>query len=85
MTVIGDRESDIYEEYQVASFLIRSRVARRETCSTSPTTTLAGKSIVDLTANYSRDKRTAELEIRYAKVEIKAPNDYKGKQKSVKL
>ena len=46
---------------------------------------MAGKSIVDLTANYSREKRTAELEIRYADVEIKAPNDYKGKQKSVKL
>jgi hypothetical protein len=96
LTIIGDRESDIYEEFiQVASknthLLIRSRVDRRVegTCGKLyahlQQQPLAGKSIVDLTANYSREKRTAELEIRYSDVEIKAPNDYKGKQKSFKL
>ena len=96
ITVIGDRESDIYDEFvQVADtrthLLIRSRTDRNIEASIGKLylqleqQALAGISIVNLAANYSRDKRTAELEVRYTPVEITAPRDYKGTSKSFKL
>jgi len=96
LTIIGDRESDIYDEFiQVADknthLLIRSRTNRNVESSSGKLYTelqqqpLAGTSTVDLTANYSRDKRTAKLEIRYTQVEITAPQNYKKPSKSFKL
>lgn len=96
LTVIGDRESDIYEEFiRVAGnsthVLVRSRVDRRvkdehkklyKQLEQQP---LAGTLKVELSGNQSRDKRTASLEIRHCEVEIKAPKSYNGSSKSIKL
>ncbi|MEW4923818.1 IS4 family transposase [Algibacter sp. 2305UL17-15] len=96
ITVIGDRESDIYEEFVQLSdsktdLLVRSRVDRiiegpaKKLYSKISEQPLAGTSSVELSGNKSRTKRTALLEIRYCEVEIRAPKTYKGPQRSFKL
>ena len=96
ITIIGDRESDIYEEYvRIASdnthLLIRARSDRRTESengklyadlSAQP---CAGKITIELQANKSRTKREADIEVRYCEVEITAPQRYKGPIKSKKL
>ena len=93
LTIIGDRESDIYDEFaeiadETTNLLVRSRVNRNLKSGTGKLhselekQSLAGQVKVDLTGNSSRAKRTAEIEVRYCKVEIKAPKNYKGISKS---
>lgn len=89
LTIIGDRESDIYDEFteladETTDLLVRSRVDRNLKSGTGKLhselakQSSAGLVRVDLAANKSRAKRTAEIEVRYCKVEIKAPKRYKG-------
>ena len=95
LTIIGDRESDIYAEFdQVADektkILVRSRADRRlegggKLYSELEQQPLAGTSTVDLTASGTRVKRTAKLEIRYTQVKRKAPSRYKGYSKNFTL
>jgi IS4 transposase len=96
ITVIGDRESDIYEEFIRLSecktdVLVRSKVDRILKGSTRKLYTkiaqqpLSGISTVELSGNKSRLKRTADLEIRHCEVEIMAPKRYKGSERSFKL
>ena len=96
LTIIGDRENDMYEEFvrvpdANTHVLVRSRINRNIEGASGKLYThlrqqsLAGTSTVALAANNSRTKRTATLEIRYARVEITAPQRYKGTSKSVGL
>lgn len=96
LTIIGDRESDIYDEFvEVADtttdLLVRSRADRNlENGSGKLYTELgmqssAGLIKVELAGNNSRAKRTAEIEVRYCKVRIKAPKRYKGTSKSLSM
>jgi len=96
ITIIGDRESDIYDEFaDLASnnthLLVRSRINRNiENDSGKLHTELehqlvAGTIAVDLSANQSREKRRAQLEVRHCSAEISAPKRYRGSIKSFKL
>lgn len=96
LTIIGDRENDIYEEFvRVADektlLLIRSRADRNikggsgKLYAQLQQQPLCGTSTVALPANSSRDKRTAELEIRHCRVEIAAPANYRGPSQSFTL
>lgn len=96
LTVIGDRESDIYEEFtrvgcRNTHVLVRARADRRLQSSTDKLyghlqdQPIAGSTQVELPGNQSRTKRTATIEIRHTPVEIAAPESYKGTQKSVAL
>lgn len=96
MTIIGDRESDIYDEFsrladESTHLLIRSRADRNieggsgKLYAQLRQQPLAGTTTVLLQASKSRDKRTAELEIRYCQVQIKAPKRYRGPSESLAL
>ena len=96
MTIIGDRESDIYDEFTRLSdsnthILVRSRADRNIQGPIGKLYTklqqqpLAGTSTLLLAANNSRDKRTASIELRYCQVELTAPKLYKGELKTFTL
>lgn len=95
ITVIGDRESDIYDEFAMSRpnthMLIRSRADRNITdgngklyaeLSEQP---VAETFSLELAGNRSREKRKAKIEVRFCKVNIKAPKRYNGKLKSLPL
>ena len=94
LTIIGDRESDIYDEFvEVANsnthLLVRSNVNRNlkndsgKLHSELEKQPLAGRVKVELAANKSRDKRTANIEVRFCEVQIKPPSNYKGTSKGI--
>lgn len=96
LTIIGDRESDIYDEFaEVANattdLLIRSRVDRNiengsgKLYAELEKQSSAGLIKVKLAGNNSRDKRTAAIEVRCCEAEIQASHKYKGTSKSVSL
>ena len=97
LTMIGDREADIYEEFVRVSderthLLIRSCQNRNLADGSKLFEKLkqAGKVgeyelKIEADQRVGRNKRAARLEVRVAEVEIVAPQTYKGKQKSVKL
>jgi len=96
LTIIADRESDIFEEFvrvpdENTFLLVRSSHNRKLEGSANSLNTeleqqpLAGTSKVTLVANPKRQKRTADIEIRYCPVVIKAPTKYKGTVKSAKV
>jgi len=95
LTIVGDRESDIYDEFvEIADdttyLLVRSRTDRNikkggKLYGELEKQPLAGRNKVDLSRNNSRNKRSAELEVRYCKAEIKAPVKYKGASKSISI
>lgn len=96
ITVVGDRESDIYEEFvripnNNTHILVRSRSDRRIEGSTKKLykklqeQSLAGTFELKLSANAKRNKRTALIEIRHCEVEILAPALYKGSSKKIRL
>lgn len=96
ITVIGDRESDIYDEFIQLSdskthVLVRSRADRNindvsgKLYAKLQQQPLAGTSTVFLAANNSRVKRTAIIELRYCQVELKAPKPYKGSVRTFTL
>lgn len=96
LTIIGDRESDIYDEFiEIAGastdLLVRSRADRNLESGNGKLYAELGKQSsaglikVKLAGNKSRNKRTAEIEVRYCKVEIKAPKRYNGTSKSLSM
>lgn len=96
ITIVGDRESDIYDEFERipdnnTDVLVRSRCDRRiEGSAKKLYKKLEGQPLeetieIKLAANAKRDKRTALIEIRYCVVEILAPKLYKGPSKKIKL
>lgn len=94
LTIIGDRESDIYEEFvEIAHvqthLLVRSRINRRlendsgKLHAELEKQPLAGRIKVKLAGNAKRNKRTADIEVRFCKVQLKAPRRYKGSSRSL--
>ncbi len=90
ITIIGDRESDIYEELvlvpdQKTDLLIRSSVNRKlheggklfETLSQS---TLQAVYKIEIKGNRKRENRIAEMMLRYEKVKIARPANLLNKQ-----
>lgn len=96
MTIVGDRESDIYEEFvkvpdNRTHVLVRSRSDRRiggavkKLYDKLEGQAIAGTSQIELSTSGKRAKRTASIEIRYCKVEILAPALYRGLPKRIGL
>lgn len=96
MTIVGDRESDIYEEFlQVpdarTDVLVRARANRNligqdkklfEFLLEQP---IQKSFALEISGKNKRIKRTAEMELRFTTVTINAPNNYKGEKKLIKL
>lgn len=96
LTIVGDRESDIYDEFyrvpdERTNLLVRSRCDRYlvnsnsklyEYLSNQP---VAGTYEIELSSNTKRSKRVTQIEIRFCCVEIEAPKKHKHKHQSVKL
>ena len=97
LTMIGDRESDIYEEFvrvpdERTHLLIRSCQNRSLADGEKLFERLSEASIVgeyefllEGDKRVGRESRVARIEVRLTEVEVVAPHTYKGKQKSVKL
>lgn len=87
---IGDREIDIYEYFQEAEELNQKVLARthydRKICESENRMIeyileqkSTGEITVEVKKNETRSKRTAVLEVRFAKVTLKPPKKYAGK------
>jgi len=95
MTIIGDRESDIYEEFVVVPdqrthILVRSRSDRNLSDKGRLYARLAsiipqGNSVVQVGSTKKRKARNAQMEISFSPVTVCAPADYKGDKKEVEL
>jgi transposase len=97
MTIIGDRESDIYEEFlQVpddrTDVLVRAKANRRLVGEDEKLFEyiISEQSVrmsfpLDVFGKNKRAKRTAKMEFRFANVTIDAPKKNKGKKKQIKL
>jgi hypothetical protein len=94
-TIIGDRESDLYEEFEripdeTTYILVRSRSDRNLSDGGKLYTALdqasvQGGSVVTVSSNKKREARQAKLEISFCQVSIAAPGNYKGKTKAIDL
>ncbi len=96
MTIIGDRESDIYEEFlQVpdarTDVLVRAKANRRlegqdkrlfEYLTEQP---IRKSFPLEVSGKSKRAKRTAKMELRFTSVTIDAPQNHKGKKIPIKL
>lgn len=95
MTVIGDRESDIYEEFivvpdQRTHVLVRSRADRNLSDKGKLYSRLdgivpQGNSTIHVSSTKKRKARIAHMDISFSKVTICASRNYKGEQKTVEL
>jgi len=96
VTLIGDRESDIFEEFCIVpnervNLLVRSRSDRNlingngKLYAALESQPVMGSYEVKLTANKKRTARVAKVELKYCRVSIAAPSNYKGKEKEVSL
>lgn len=95
ITVIADRESDIFEEFVLAdsntAMLIRSRTDRNTTEGSGKLYSILNEQplskciSLELAGNISRKKRTAKVEVRFCSATIKAPEKYKGEKKSIPM
>lgn len=96
MTIIGDRESDIYEELlrvpdQRTDVLVRAKADRvlvgNEKKLFKYLETLSIKSDYDLCikGNKKRKERVAKMEVRFSEITIKAPMNYKGEKRNLTL
>lgn len=95
ITIIGDRECDIYDEFieipdDRTNVLIRSRVNRIIEGDTKlyeflDATDIKTKYHLEVTGKNKRQKRTAELNLKFTKVNLKAPKKYPGKIKNVEV
>jgi hypothetical protein len=90
LTIIGDRESDIYEDFERipderTNLLIRSSSNRclankdEKLYEKLKSQKVAGKIQVKIRGSKSRKKRIATLEVKFCKVEIKSPANKKNK------
>lgn len=96
MTIIGDRESDIYEEFlQVpdvrTDVLVRAKANRRLVGEDEKLFEYISEQSIrmsfplDVSGKNKRAKRTAKMELRFTNVTIDAPKKNKGKKKPIKL
>ncbi len=95
MTIIGDRESDIYEEFVVVPdqrthVLVRSRADRNlsdkgKLYRKLDSIPAQGNSIIQVSATKKRKARSAQMDISFSTVTICAPHNYKGAKKTVEL
>ena len=96
ITFIGDRESDIFEEFCIVpndrvNLLVRSRSDRNLTkgdgklYATLESQPVTGSYEIQLASNKKRAARKAKIEIKYCQVSIAAPSNYKGVTKEVTL
>jgi hypothetical protein len=96
ITLIGDRESDIFEEFCIVpndrvNLLVRSRSDRNLTkgdgklYATLESQPVTGSYEIQLASNKKRAARKAKIEIKYCQVSIAAPSNYKGEKKGVVL
>lgn len=95
MTIIGDRESDIYEEFVVVPdqrthILVRSRSDRNlsdkgKLYSRLDGVPVQGSSLIHVSSTKKRKARIAHMDISFSTVTICAPSNYKGAKKTVEL
>lgn len=97
LTLIGDREADCYEEMvrvpdARTHLLVRSCQNRRLLNGSSLYQRLSGQpvvgeyeTLVEADRRAGRERRTAQIEVRFAEVEIAAPAGFRGEAKSVSL
>lgn len=95
ITIVGDRESDIYEEFAIVpdrrtNLLVRSRGDRRlsnkaKLWDTMDAYPLEGSTVVAIKSGKKRTARNAQLNISFGKVNILAPISYKGDIKNIEL
>jgi hypothetical protein len=96
LTIIGDRESDIYEDFERipderTHLLIRCSSDRilankkEKLYEKLEAQEVSGQITVKIKGNKNRKKRTSTLEIKFCKVEIKAPANKKHKTSSIPL
>jgi hypothetical protein len=96
ITIIGDRESDIFEEFCIVpndrvNLLVRSRSDRNLTkgdgklYATLESQPVTGSYEIQLASNKKRVARKAKIEIKYSQVTIAAPSNHKGETKEVTL
>jgi len=96
MTIMGDRECDIYEEFlrvpdARTDLLIRAKANRRlvgqdkklnEYLSEQP---IQKSFSLEVSGKNKRAKRTAKMDLRFTTVTIAAPKKYKGEKKPIEL
>jgi hypothetical protein len=96
ITLIGDRESDIFEEFCIVpdnrlNLLVRSRCDRNlangggKLYATLESQPVSSSYEIQLASNKKRAARKAKIEIKYCQVSIAAPSNYKGETKEVTL
>ena len=96
VTIIGDRENDIYEDFdrvpdQRTHLLIRSRCDRnivgehKKLYNLLDNTIVAGSVEVEITGQKNRKKRTALIDVKFTKAKICAPSNVKVTQKDIEI
>lgn len=96
LTIIGDRENDIYEDFERVpdnrtNLLIRSRSDRNivgndlKLYNHLDQQEVQGSIEINIPSNTKRNHRDALLDIKFSSVRIKAPSNYKGTEKSIEL
>lgn len=96
LTIIGDRENDIYEDFERipderTNLLIRCKSDRSlanekdKLFEKLQKQEVSGQITVEIRGNKKRQKRTTTLEIKFCKVEIKSPANQKHKTSSISL
>lgn len=96
MTIVGDRESDIYDEFKRVpdhrtNVLVRAKSNRILVGEKQRLFEYIGSQPVqksfelEITGKNKRAKRTAQMELRFASITIDAPGNYKGEKKKIDL
>jgi hypothetical protein len=96
VTIIGDRENDIYEDFDRVpdgrtNLLIRSRCDRKivgehkKLYNLLNSTMVAGSVEVDITAQKNRKKRTALIDVKFTKAKICAPPGLTVSQNEIEI
>ena len=96
VTIIGDRENDIYEDFdrvpdQRTNLLIRSRCDRKivgehkKLYNLLENTDVAGSIEVEIAAQKNRKKRTATIDVKFTKAKICAPKGLTVSQKDIEI
>tara|TARA_R110000737_G_scaffold350883_1_gene391255 strand:+ start:102 stop:1499 length:1398 start_codon:yes stop_codon:yes gene_type:complete len=96
VTIIGDRENDIYEDFdrvpdQRTNLLIRSRCDRKivgeykKLYNLLDNTIVAGSVEVEITGQKNRKKRTALIDVKFTKAKICAPKGLTVSKKDIEI
>lgn len=95
-TIIGDRENDIYEDFdrvpdERTNLLIRSRCDRnilgeyKKLYNLLDNTNVSGSVEIEVSGHKNRKKRIASIDVKYTKAKICAPSNVKGSQKDLEI